>query len=197
MGKKSVRIAVVRHGQKDGDALTPLGERQIAAATKVLLGKVQFFRIAHSPFNRTTQCATIAQNIRNHAAVLVDKDVDGLSFKKPFAKAYDSNMQIYEEELAVIQANGNTVAAGMRVSKYAPLASQQLSDYLVSLAKDLQKHKEKCAICFSHSPYHTLAVPEALADQFPYQGDEASCVLYTITDGQITDAQYLPCPPVE
>lgn len=193
---KTLKIAVVRHGQKDGDALTPLGERQIAAATKSLLNTIVFSRIAHSPFARTTKCAEIALEVRGET-VVIDKDVDGLSFKQPFAEAYNSEMALYEKDLAIIKANGNTVAAGLKVGTYAQLARQNLSGYLLSLAETLQQNNQQSALCFSHSPYHTLAVPENQAGQIPYQGEEASCVIYTIADGQIANAQYIPCPPVE
>lgn len=194
--KQTVKIAVVRHGQKDGDALTSLGERQIAATTKSLLNTITFSRIAHSPFARTTRCAEIAMEVRGET-VTIDKDVDGLSFKQPFAEAYNSEIALYEQDLATIKTNGNTVAAGLQVGTYAQLARKHLGQYLVELAQDLQEHGENCAICFSHSPYHTLAVPEDQAGQIPYQGNEASCVLYTIAGNEIISAEYIETPHVE
>lgn len=199
----AVKIAVMRHGNKDGDQLTPLGERQISVAVKALLKNgFDFGHIAHSPTVRTRQCADIVQTAIKGHHFFVYRGVEGLSFEAPFAKAFDGDMEAYKEDLQKIVETGNTVAVALQISTYAELAHSHLSKFLFVFAEEIANLGErdlgrKEAICFSHSPFHTLAVPEKWAASVPYEAPEASCVVYTIQDGRIIDVEFVLAPPVE
>jgi broad specificity phosphatase PhoE len=200
---KNVEIAVMRHGNKNDDSLTPLGERQIKAAVKALFKRgFDFGHIAHSPTVRTRQCADIAQTAIKGHHFFVYREINGLSFEAPFAEAFDGDMEAYKKDLQKVVETGNTVAAAREINNYSHLARQHLSNYLFSFAEEIVNLGEKDlgrkqAICFSHSPFHTLAVPEKWAASVPYEAPEASCVVYTIQDGNIIDAEFILAPIVE
>lgn len=203
----TVKIAVMRHGNKDGDKLTSLGERQVKAAVKALLKRgFDFGHIAHSPTVRTRQCSDIAQTaIMNHQQhhMFVYRAVEGLSFELPFSKAFQGDMEEYKEELKLIVEAGNTVSSALIISPaYASQARQYLRRFLFKFAEEIEGCEEKDlgrkeVICFSHSPFHTLAVPEEWAASVPYEAPEASCVVYTIQDGRIIDVEFILAPIVE
>jgi broad specificity phosphatase PhoE len=197
----TIRIAVMRHGNKSDDSLTPLGKRQIKAALEALIAQgFNFKRVAHSRTVRTRQCANIAiDTIKPIAGIIFNGNEEGLSFDLPFAKAFNGKMAPFTAEFQAIKEAGNTVADALRFGTYAKRCHNHLTTYLLILAEEMKRSRENDAICFSHSPLSSLAVPKHQAAQMPYDIPEAACVIYTIDNnsGYISNAELVLAPPVE
>lgn len=199
-----VKIAVMCHGNNEGDELTPLGEKQVTAAVKNLIIKrgFSFGHIAHSLTVVARQCADIAQaTIKDHH-FFVYREIEGLSVKNLLVEVFEGDMEAYEKDLQEIVEAGNTVAVALQRSAYADLAHFQLSKYLFGLAEEIANLGEKDlgrkeALCFSQSSFHTLAVPEKWAAFIKYGAPEASTVIYTIQDGSIINVELILAPPVK
>lgn len=188
----TITFYAVRHGNKDGDKLTPKGEAQIKASVELISNlEEKLDRIFHSKTNRTKQCATIAAPIVGKSRL---EEVDGLSVDKPFAEALKNDMSKYQVELEAIMSAGGHMAAALHLGKYPVAGREHFAKFLVELASQMEKEGKKTAIGFSHSPFCSLAVPEHQAETMPYDIGEADIVVYTIENGAIVDATHIPCP---
>lgn len=180
-------IIVMRHGQKDGDALTALGEHQVTASAKLLaLEKVD--RIISSGANRTARSAAIVQHETGFQG---ECEVDTMfNFVNLVGPTGGKDKLL--NEIAYVQANGDTVAIALETSEYARAARRQLTTALLTLANDMFGNGESLAVVCSHGNFSEMAVWNT-AD-FPYGIPEASWVRYVIEDGQILMASLHQCP---
>jgi hypothetical protein len=195
------RIAVVRHGEKEKDQngveiLTPKGKAQIDATSRLLILTKGFSHVDHVLFSgefRTRQCAEILCTILSYPTNMIMED-DGLHFKAAYASAYNNDFDLFKKDLDKIIEAGNTVAAAREMCKYAQHARGHLNLFIFTLACLMAASGETTAITFSHSPYASLAVPDAVAAKIPYDIGVADVVIYTTEDGAIVDAEHIPCP---
>ncbi|GEM_PF-4227428 len=179
-------IDVLRHGNKNGDELTRLGEDQVTASAKVLT-MAPFQRIVYSGTNRTWQSGCIVQLIAGFSG-RPEEDV-GFNFANLISP---DKRAATMAEIAQIQKDGDTVELALQVSEYARAGRNQLTGALLELAADMAAKNQTRAIVCSHSPYTELAVPNP-AD-FPYGLNEASWIRYVVEDGQIISATLNHCP---
>lgn len=179
-------IDVLRHGNKNGDELTRLGEDQVTASAKVL-AMVPLQRIVYSGANRTWQSGCIVQLVAGFSGrPEEDEFFNFANLISPDKRAATM------AEIAQIQANGDTVELALQVSEYARAGRQQLTNALLALAADMAIKGQARAVVCSHSPYTELAVPNP-AD-FPYGLNEACWIRYVVEDGQILSAELNHCP---
>lgn len=188
------QIVVVRHGEKAGDALTAKGAAQVFAAVENLKKSYDFNgqTIYYSGAHRTKQCALVASATLGSAITLEERRE--FNFDVPFKAALNSDMKLYNAELARINAAGGTIKQALKISDYARQARARLQAGLIRLAVITQGDGPE--LVFSHSPYTELAVPDDLTGTFPYVLGEADAVVYTITDGVITNAELIKAPQI-
>ena len=183
---KQITIDVLRHGNKNGDALTRLGEDQVEASAKLLVA-TPFQRIVYSGANRTWQAGCIVQLV----AGFTDRPEEDKAFNFTNLIPPDKRDEVLAE-IAQVQASRDTVELALEVSEYARAGRLQLATALLALAGDMVIKGQTRAIVCSHSPYTELAVPNP-AD-FPYGLNEACWVRYVIEDEQIVSATLFHCP---
>ena len=173
------KIALIRHGNKEGDALTLLGELQIRNISQILLDcGYSPDIILHSPTNRTRQCAQISKEVFGKAETPIQECSD-LSPEAPIMQALGSE-EAFVLEMRMILGNGGTVADALRLGKYPAAGQQQLRKFLLGQSSPF-------AICFSHAPYSTLGVTSDL----PYCAPEASCAIYDVQNGVISLERFI------
>ena len=197
---KTVRIFCIRHGQKDGDALTPLGERQVAAAAKMNLAGIDFSNggrhVAYaSEMTRAQQTAKVALG-----AIGCDCSVfqnPGFGYQWAMKLPGGDSFGAVEKELGpnatVTDWLKAWVPAGAILGRFFGTMNG-----LVDIALDIEGDEVNFLVA-SHSPTCELAA--ALVDpNFPRLG-LADIVVYTFEakDDDITmvSAEHLPCPPVD
>ncbi len=178
-----ITISMVRHGEKDGDQLTEKGKKQIRKTIEniVCMGASPDL-IAHSPANRTMQCAKIAEMIiSNNVSIIEEK---ALSPGFPILKTFDFERD-FEEEFKKIMELGGTVADALRIGKYPAVGRAYLNDCLLGLADRMIREGKREVICFSHSPYTTLG-GQGNGQGIPYHISEAGLAVYLVDTSQKT-----------
>ncbi|MBI4426929.1 MAG: phosphoglycerate mutase family protein [Candidatus Magasanikbacteria bacterium] len=184
-------VVVVRHGQKDGDALTPVGAMQIFAAVLALVKeyKFQFSHLFYSGANRTWQAMQVA-------IAIVGKDAQAgleelLNFQQIYKILGDDEQKRVLGDIPQIRAAGGTVANALELGgRYPTLARDRMTQAILKIADAMPD--ECAALCFSHSPYAELAAPSAGA--MTYAIGEADAVEYRVKDGVIVSAALIPAP---
>jgi hypothetical protein len=191
------KVAVIRHGEKDGDRLTPKGAAEIFAITELLVKK-KGINIGSSPrficsgTLRTYQSAQIgfaAADIAGEEGKIIQKE--NFHFLRPFNQFLHGSMEELKAELAVINENGGTVAAALKISEYARCARELISIGIKEASFD---HRGVDTIAYSHGEYLNLAVPMHQAAEIPYSIGSGSSVIYTVRSYEIISAEYVPNP---
>lgn len=189
-----VKFYVIRHGNKDGDRLTELGQAQIMASVELIKKEHNdISHVYHSKTERTQQCALLAALLLGRPFGMT-AEADGLSVDKPFINSLGGDMDKFEQEHKIIMSTGNNVGNALHQGIYPFSARLHLGCFLLETAAKMEIQDEHCCIGFSHSPFCSLAVPDYQAETMPYDIGEADIIAYTIEDGIITDAKRIPCP---
>ena len=181
-------IVIIRHGDKNGDQLTPLGESQVVAQAEQLSKKFTFTRYLSSGRNRTNQTISLAisthQDQPGKFTVLNKFDPTDLFM------SFFSEGGLFEAELAKIQELGGTVGSAISISEYARKARRNMITSIVAVASDLEEGQT--ALVAAHGFSTEMAVPNP--HEMPYGIDTADAVYYTVESEEITSAQLIRRP---
>ena len=185
-----VTVIVGRHGEKNKDALTTRGAMQIygmALLVKEKFGAIKKFR--YSGANRTHQCATISAAAMEVWDAIITKD-PLFHFDVPFKAIFNSQMAPYEAELKVIVAAGGSMKEALEISEYTRVARKQITQAILEFAAT--EENGSVVTASSHGSYGEFAIPERQLKDFPYQIPMGSAIAYTVEDGVITNAEFIP-----
>lgn len=185
-------VDIVRHGQKNGDALTERGVEQIRA-TAIELTRAEGPRnvdlMVHSGANRTKEALAIIASSFGYDPMLAFPD-EQFNFTNLITPA--GGKDIVLAEIAQVQANGDNVALALEISAYARLARYQITHAILALARDLIENGYERAVVTSHGPYAELAATNP--EQMPYGICEGDWVRYEIIDSTIVSSTLHRCP---
>jgi hypothetical protein len=192
-----VTVVVARHGDKSKekgvDALTPLGAMQIfglAQELKKLYGAIPI--VAYSGAKRTHQCANIAVTaMESYKNTFVAEDSE-FHFNEPFELVFKSQMAPYLAECEKIKAAGGTMKEALEISEYTRVAKGYITKAILNFAEKAEAANESVVLAFSHGSYAEFAVPERQLKDFPYMIPMGSAIAYTVEDGVITNAEFIP-----
>jgi len=188
--KAVVVVALMRHGEKDGDALTERGRKQIEAACEALGQILSFDRVLTSGARRTAQCGEIA--IDTLSSSLRAEVNDGLMFLETMNMVYGENAtKKCLDEVAEVRMAGGGLISALEMSEYARRGRKVLTDAIIALAADMRAKGETTILGFSHSPWCELA---AEPDTTPYGLGETDTVLYFVQGDAIIGSVVIPGP---
>jgi hypothetical protein len=198
--EKTVQIIMMRHGDKDGDQLTPLGVRQIMEAALALKERgIQIDRFAWSGVHRAQQSFLIAMGI------LADRNINETPFEPEsafdyadtFQKCLDGDKGVFRAELVRIKKAGGSVAAACEVSEFARTSRWETTEAILSLAENMAINNDRCSLVLSHIPRCEMAVPHP--ENMEYCGlAPADAVIYVVdTEArEILSAEVIRAPEV-
>ena len=180
-------IDVLRHGSKNGDALTAVGEAQVEASARLLVS-APFQRLLYSGAVRTHQTSCIVQ--REAGVKFLPEENAAFNFGNLIGPC--GGREVVLAEIAQVQATEDTVAFALETSAYARAARSQLRDALMALATDMVTKGQTRAIACSHGPYAEMATSNP--GDMPYGINEGDWIRYVIEDGQILSTTLNRCP---
>jgi hypothetical protein len=191
-----VTVIVARHGDKNkekgADALTPKGAMQIFGLTEEVKKRYGAIRlIGYSGAKRTRQCATIAAAAMELYDALITENPE-FHFKDPFEMVFKSQMEPYLAECEAIKNAGGTMKEALEISEYTRTARECIVMAILNSAKKTEVAGESVILNFSHGSYAEFAIPERQLKDFPYQIPMGSAIAYTVEDGVITNAEFIP-----
>lgn len=182
----------MRHGQKEGDALAPVGFGQILAAVLALVGeenKFVFSNLFYSGANRTWQAMQIAIAILGKSVQAGLEEL--LNFQQIYKVLGEDEQKRVLGDIPQIRAAGGTVANALELGgRYPALARERATSAIIKIADTLPD--DCAALCFSHSPFCEMAAPSPVA--MTYAIGEADAVVYRVKDGVIVSAALIPAP---
>jgi phosphohistidine phosphatase SixA len=185
-----IQILGMRHGEKDGDKLTPFGEQQIFAMGEFLASKDWVFdRIIYSGAIRTRQSLNIliaAMKLFN----LTPEENENFIYHD--SNSFFPNADGFKKEMEKIYHAGGTLQNALKQSHYARTLRKYITGSLLELAKDMKDKGQKKALVISHSPLIGLAAPNP--DKSPYGLYECDVIRYSITKGKITNSKIIRAP---
>lgn len=185
-----VKILGMRHGEKDGDKLTALGQKQVFATGEKLKKQGFIFdKLVHSGKKRTEHSLRIFAEAMEMINLPLEKN-DG--FFCYFGDQFFSSLDDSKAEMEKIQQAGGTLEAALKLSKYAQAIRRYIHGSIIDLASDMEKKNRKSALVFSHSPLIATASP--VPEKTPYGLYECDGILYTIAKGKITSFEIIRAP---
>lgn len=185
-----VKILGMRHGQKDGDKLTPFGAQQIFAAGEALLDQDwKFDRLVHSGAKRTKQSLYVLAAAMELFNLPLEENK---GFHYSTGLHFHTSPGQFRAEMEKIQQANGTLTAALELSEYARFFREQISRTLLELAKDMEAKGQQAAVVISHSPIIVTASP--YPDITPYGLFECDGILYTINDGFFSDLMIIRAP---
>ncbi len=186
-------VVVFRHGNKNGDKLTPLGYAQIAADVTMLVEMgytpEDIAEILFSGANRTHQCAAVAQAVLGlwDSPLTVEK---GLNFVETFKETHNSDVTAFVAEMKKIAEAGGTIAHALEISDYAKKGRPIVTETVKEAAK--RCGYKKVSLDFSHGPWANLAAPIEMDYDIP----EATMVVYKVSNQRgILQTDYISRAP--
>lgn len=198
-GTKNTRTVVaVRHPQKDGDAITPLGAQQAFAAAQALSQRYgEFAGILHSGANRTKQAATVMGAALGQYGMFGSRTA--LHFKTTL-EATLGTVEAFTAEVAALKAaNGGatpSLAFALERSKYASDGREVVAEAIIRAASEIKDGQT--IIVVSHSPWVELAMLDPMTA--PYGVGEADAVAYVVKydaargNGRIISSEMIAAP---
>lgn len=196
---RTVTIDIMRHGQKDGDALTPLGYEQVRAATRLhVLGMPPPLYVHYSGAVRTLQTINTVVETAGWENVRCNPD-QGIHFD--YSIAVTGGIDAYNAAEAKITENWGprcvqTVSMWLATYPGSLILRGQVRYFLVWFASVMSDGAY--SICASHSPTSELACVEPVAMPILNEADIVRYTLRTDEAGlmQVVGSEYLPCPAI-
>jgi len=176
-----VQILCMRHGQKDGDKLTPEGAKQVFIAGEYYKAEgFQFDCIFHSGANRTQQSAYIILAALQEFYLPIREN---RNFIYTVGKDYFETREDFEKEVDEINKNGGLLDYALKVSQYAKNVRLMIIRALQKIAKDMESNNHELALVIGHSPMIVTASSDP--QNTPYGILECDSILYTLDNNEI------------
>lgn len=200
----------MRHGEKDGDALTELGRRQVdASAVKHVfdnfsrvMGTAEVYA---SEMNRARESAMIVLDLAPQLTVQLEPDktwppkAPEVTVKSGFGYAWIDEAKDGNETLGDVAARlqkdfGDKLTPQIWLNQFEGAVKWRdcFVHEMLEAAKNAEEYNS-VVIC-SHDPIIALAANEYVRNLVIGHAD---IVRYTIEDGRIVESTLLRCPPVE
>lgn len=178
-------IVVMRHGNKDGEALSALGAMQVFAAVWNLVATLgyNFYRIVYSGIMRTWQSTMVAQAaLRCHGDPLPMNGDSRFCFEEAIRQVYGGSREEFDagctelRQLAKDKVSvGHVLAMGGKASRFAQIGREAVTAAILDIAGTMKDGES--VLVLSHSGWLELAS----ADQnLPFAIGEADALVYTV-----------------
>lgn len=182
MKSSTCQIIIVRHGEKNGDALTEYGLKQIREQAYQLAEMHLLPDLAlYSGAQRTKQAIDAMLTVMD--LPLEPRKAEELLLPIPVIKhVYGDDMTAalasLKKDAEQVVAAGGMLDAALEYIEYARVGRNKLRDELVHMAVTMHQNGEKVALCASHSPWSELAAVNP--SEVPFGITEAAAVVYEI-----------------
>jgi broad specificity phosphatase PhoE len=176
-----VQILGMRHGEKDDDKLTSLGEKQVLATGEKLKKQGFIFdKLVHSGKKRTEHSLRILAEVMELTNLPLERND---RFCYPSGKQFLPTVEDFRAEMEKIQQAGGSLDVALKTSEYARAVRRYIHGSIIDLAIDMRNKRQKFALVFSHSPLIATASP--FPEKTPYGLYECDGILYTVAKGKI------------